>query len=218
MVSPPLQDRTTDARGAPRASIYVAAALYCDGISAPVKIRNISSTGALVEGAVIPSLGALVQLVRGPLIVHGLVVWGTEGQCGLKFSGCVDVQQWSSIPSNGEQQRVDEVVRLVRAGAVPLPVPPLVRLGEPDEIADCEPQISGDLRRACDLLDNLGEILASDLDIVMKHGTALQNLDIAMQVIAAVEAIVSGHHDLEFGASKLLGLRRSADQAIQRGV
>lgn len=216
MVPTSVHSRAADARGASRASLYLAAALYCDGFSSPVKIRNISSTGALIEGLLIPAMGSLVQLVRGDLIVHGLVAWSVEGRCGLKFSGSVDVQRWRAAPSNGEQQRVDEIVRLVKAGAVPLPVPPLSEVGHSDEILDPGLELSGDLRRASGLLDTLGGILASDPDIVTRHGTALQNLDIAMQVIAAVEAIIGGHSDFEIDATKLQGLRRSADQALQR--
>jgi hypothetical protein len=215
MVPKSVHSSAADARGAARASLYIAAALYCDGSPSPVKIRNISATGALVEGAVIPSVGALVQLVRGGLIVHGLVAWCVDGRCGLKFSGCVDVQQWRAVPSNSEQQRVDEVVRLVKAGAVPLPVPPLSQLS-PEAGNDSGAELSGDLQRASELLDNLGAVLAGDPDIVTRHGAAMQNLDIAMQVIAAVQAIIAGHCDFEIDGAKLQGLRRSADQALQR--
>lgn len=217
MVPTSVHNRAADARGAARASLYLAAALYCDGSSSPVKIRNISTTGALVEGTTIPAGGSLVQLVRGGLIVHGLVAWSCEGRCGLKFSGSVDVQQWRASPSNSEQQRVDEIVRLVKAGAVPLPVPPLSQVGEPEEVRDTSSDLSADLARASRLLEILGEVLAGDANIVTQHGTALQNLDIAMQVIAAVEAIMTGECDLEIDATKLQGLRRSADQALQHG-
>ena len=215
MVPTSLQDREAEARAAHRASIYLAAALYCDGSSAPVKIRNISQTGALVEGHALPLDGSLVQLVRGALIVHALVAWASEGRCGLKFSGCIDVQQWRAAPSNGDQQRVDDIVRLVKAGAVPLPVPRLARAdasGSPDDEAA---MIRGDLRRAAELIGNLGELLAGDTDVVMRHGASLQNLDIAMQMITAVEAIIAGHNDPDSDATKLSGLRRSADQALK---
>jgi len=208
-----IQSRDADARGAPRESLYVAATLYRDGSPAPVKIRNMSASGALVEGAVLPSVGTLVQLIRGELIVHALVAWSAERRCGLKFSGSVDARQWRASPINSEQERVDEIVRLVKAGAVPLPVPPLAQFdSEPG------PQLSGDLRRASELLDELGAALASDPDVVTRHADKLQNLDIAMQVIAAVETIVAGRSDLNSDGPKLLALRRSADQALQRGV
>lgn len=205
-----------DARGATRASLYLAASLYCDGTASPVKIRNISSTGALVEGAAIPSIGSLVQLVRGNSIVHSLVAWSADGKCGLKFSGSVDVREWIAAPSNTEQQRVDEVVRLVKAGAVPLPVPQLDEPGSPSNVPGRPQDVSADLRRACELLGNLANAFAGDLDIVTRHGSALQNLDIAMQVITAVDAAVSGESDIVLDATKLLALRKSADQALKQ--
>lgn len=215
MTAASTQSRAAEARTAPRGSLYLAAALYCDGSPVPVKIRNMSISGALVEGAVLPQVGALVQLIRGALIVHALVAWTADGRCGLKFSGAVDVQLWRAATTNAEQQRVDEVVRLVKAGVVPLPVPPLAQ-----STRQAEPgvELSGDLRRASELLDGLGAALASDPDVVMRHGTALQSLDIAMQVIAAVETIIAGRSDLGTDAVKLAGLRRSADQALLRDV
>jgi hypothetical protein len=210
-----VHSRAADARTASRASLYLAAALYCDGSSSPVKIRNISSAGVLIEGGVIPSVGSLVQLVRGGLIVHGLVAWSIEDRAGIKFSGTVDVQQWRAAPKNNEQQRVDDVVRLVKAGAVPLPVTPLAYSRATEDGPDSPADLSGDLRRALALLDGLGGVLAGDTDVVARHGVALQNLDIAMQVISAVEAIVTGQSDPEIDATKLSGLRRSASQALQ---
>jgi hypothetical protein len=170
-----------------------------------------------VEGNVLPDVGALVQLIRGVLIVHALVAWSAEGRCGLKFSGGVDVQQWCSPPVNTEQQRVDEVVRLVKAGVVPLPVPPLAQPGQQTN-GEPGPLLSGDLRRAFELLDNFGAALASDPDVVIRHGPAMQNLDIAMQVIAAVENTISGDSHVKHDGAKFAGLRRSADQALRRAL
>jgi hypothetical protein len=157
-----------------------------------------------------------VQLVRGGLIVHGLVAWSDDRRCGLKFSGRVDVQQWRAAPANLEQQRVDEVVRLVKAGTVPLPVGSLAQSREGIETPGSTEQLSKDLQRASDLLDNLGGLLASDADVVLRHGQSLQDLDIAMQVIAAVAGMVEGNADPRDGGAKLEALRRSADQALQR--
>jgi len=209
------QSRTVDSRETARSSLYLGAALYCDGGSTPARIRNMSSRGALVEAAVVPEVGALVQLIRGTLIVHGLVIWSEEGRCGLKLSGSVDVQQWRSAPANAEQQRVDDVVRVVKAGAVPLPVAEHCDVGRPAGRAVDQDDMAADLRRVTELLDMLGEVLAGDPDVVMRHGTALQNLDISMQVVAAVHAICSGQHDGSYD-HKISGLRKSADQALNR--
>ena len=211
MIPLALQERASDARMATRTSLYLAASLYCDGASFPVKIRNISPSGALLESSTGLALGTLVQLVRGSLIVHGLVAWIDGDRCGLKFSGSIDVQQWRMTPTNGEQQRVDEIVRLVKAGAVPLRVSAL----------SCDPQtalddsgLSADLVRASELLGKLGDRLAKDAIVVAQYSIELQNLDIAMQVVAAVEAILSGKSDVVADRTKILSLRRSANQAL----
>lgn len=200
----------TELREEPRASLYLAASLYCDGQSVPVKIRNLSNTGALIELSAPMAEGGVVQLVRGSLIVHVLIIW-TEGlRCGLKFSGVVDVQRWRITPTNGEQQRVDDIVRTIKAGSVPLRPAAGPRIGDSER----ERPLSADLRLAADLLGTLGECLANDERIIASHGPALQHLDIAMQVIGAVEAILSGQTDLETDATKIISLRRSADQAM----
>lgn len=211
-----IEDRENDARNYPRTSIFLAAALYCDGASSPVKIRNISTSGALVEGSSLPDAGALVQLVRGGLIVHGLVSWSTGARCGLKFSGCIDVQCWRASPSNAEQQRVDEIVRLVKAGAVPLAVPQLEPMSASSAEGDAQP--GADLERAIQLLERLGETLAEDPDVTSRNGTALQNLDIAIQVITAAKSAIAGDRDSDGDAMRLSGLRRSADQALSRSA
>jgi hypothetical protein len=200
---------TSERRAATRASLYLAASLYHDGHAAPVKIRNISATGALLDSAAIFAAGTLVQLVRGSLIVHGLIAWAQNGRYGLKFSGSIDVHQWRMAPANAEQQRIDDVVRLVKAGAVPLPV----NLPPSDPPADVE-SLWEDLQRASDLLAKLGDRLGRDGIVVAQYPTELQNLDIAMQVIAAVGAILSGESDLATGAAKFVNLRKSADQAL----
>lgn len=211
------QSRAADAREAPRLSTFLAATLYCDGASSPVKIRNIASAGALLDAAVVPPAGALVQLVRGGLIVHGLVAWSAEGRCGLKFSGSIDVQEWRAAPANREQERVDEVVRLVKAGAVPLPVASLSQPQDSDEVPDHCGELSGELRRTSDLLESLGEVLANDPDVVARHGDALQSLDIALQMIGSVDAILATHKETCTEAPGRPGLRICADQALLQG-
>jgi hypothetical protein len=172
--------------------------------------------GALLDGAVIPETGSLVQLIRGQLIVHGLVAWSGEGRFGLKFSGRIDVQQWRAATSNTEQERVNEVVRLVKAGVVPLPVQSLSESGR--EMAASRPELARDLRRVAGLLDELGEELAGDADTLARHGLVLQSIDISVQLLAAIEALIGQDQEPRDVALKLEALRRSADQALRRSI
>jgi hypothetical protein len=195
-------DRRTECRS----SLYLTASLYRDGASHPVKIRNISATGALVEAQAAFAPGSLVQLVRGVHSVHGLVLWTETGKLGLKFSGNIDVSQWRKTVRNAEQQRVDDIVRLVKGGAVPLPVnvPP----------GDVPPDIdrpSADLRRASTLLGRLGDRLATDGIVVASYPAELQSLDIAIQMIEAVRLLLESREGLAMDNGKFASLRRSAN-------
>jgi len=196
--------------------ILLSAVLYAEGVPATVTIRDLSPTGAMIEGAALPEPGTIFQLVRGTLIVHGLVAWTGSRRCGLQFSGTVDVSQWRYYTTHVEQQRVDEIVRVVKAGAVPLPVAPRGERSEPDDRAISRQELPEDLRRVAGLLDQLGDSLAADPLVIERHGTALQNLDIAAQVIAAVREVVTGLSSTDIDPTKLTGLRRSADQALLR--
>lgn len=208
--------RIKNARSGSRCSIYLGAALCCDGSSTPVRIRNMSPDGAMIEGAALPDVGRTVQLVRSTLIVHGLVIWSSASRCGLKLSGSVDVQQWRALPINVQQQRVDNVVQLVKAGAVPLPVSASGEQRQRPEAPETGEELPADLRRVSELLSQLGDVLAGDHKIVLQYGTSLQSLDIATQVIDAVREVVKGDHNSASDANKLAGLRRSADQALSR--
>ena len=212
MPQPTEQKASSDRRTANRSSLYLAASLYCDGSVYPVKIRNISSAGALLDTLTVLAPGSLVQLIRGPLIVHALVAWTDQGRLGLKFSGTVDVQRWRQTISNAEQQRVDDVVTLVKAGAVPLQV-----YSSASSLEETNGP-SSDLLRASKLLSRLGDRLANDAIVVANFPGELQNLDIAIQMIEAIAALMELRTDLAIDSTKFASLRRSADQALNRAA
>lgn len=169
-----------------------------------------SVSGALVEGAAVPGVSSEVRLLRGSLAVNATVAWYDEKRCGLQFSESVDVQQWLACPTNVEQRRVDEAVRLIKAGAIPLPDAVENRLGR-DHLTK---QIADDLLRTSLLLETLGNSLASDAATVQQYARELQNLDIAGQTLAALsKAVINGPTD-EAMVSKLDHLRKSAAQAL----
>ena len=57
--------------------MLVAATLHVDGQLLPVRIRNMSVSGALIEAATLPPAGAAVVLERGSLQVAGRISWST---------------------------------------------------------------------------------------------------------------------------------------------
>lgn len=202
-----------EGRQAVRVNLFMAATLHASGVETAVKIRDLSATGAQIECTLMPDIGSAMTLARGRLSVQGHVTWCTERRCGLHFSTRISVPDWMANPVNGEQQRVDHVVALVKAGAVPL----APRASVPARpVAAKADGVGEDLRRVSQLLENLGDALANDPAIVTQHGTTLQNLDIAMQtLIALAESMQANPLAGAASVARLDELRTSCAQALQ---
>jgi len=204
-------DRAADARASPRTNLFLAAVLHGPGYSAPVKVRNMSATGALLEAAAVPHRGAAIRLVRGSLAISGIVVWSAPGRCGLHFSSFICVREWMAPPANGEQQRVDEAVRLLKAGAIPLSAVANSTSGAGSK------EFGGDLRNVARLLETLAEHLIGNEVTLLAHGAELQNLDIAVQTLNAVASALGSESDSPALFSRIENLRTSCHQALARG-
>ena len=76
----------TQNRRARRSNVLMAAALELSGKSIPVKLRNLSAEGALVEGDGLPVEGSEIVFRRQDLSVAGRVVWVSSGRAGLSFN------------------------------------------------------------------------------------------------------------------------------------
>jgi hypothetical protein len=168
-----------EARATARTNLFMAATLDIDGVACPVTIRDLSTAGAQIESTLSPEIGSEATLSRGPLSVQCHVTWCTNRRCGLQFTSPVLVQEWMASPLNRQQQRVDHVVAAVKAGAVPFEAPAGLKAATPAYAAE-------DLKRLSRMLEILGDALANDPAVVMKHGIQLQNLDIALQTLTAL--------------------------------
>jgi hypothetical protein len=198
--------------------MFIAATVCWHQHRNPVKIRNMSVTGALVESPVIPPLGSSVLLLRGSFSAAGRVVWIDRNRCGLHLSAAVNVRDWMALPANTEQQRVDQIVALVKAGAIPIPAGSLAeRLELPASLTN--DRLTEDLGLISQLIDDLGDDLASDPETLMHHGTKLQNLDIAMQMLTAICNALSAE-DRGDGSrmARLEDLRTSCGQALGKAA
>lgn len=213
--------RQLDARIAPRTNMFIAATMCWDQHRNPVKVRNMSITGALVESPVVPTTGTSVLIVRGSYSARGRVIWADKNRCGLHLSEAVNVREWLAPPSNTEQQRVDQIVALVKAGAVPLPTGTFTgRTDRPALPASLSTdQLTCDLSLISRLIEDLGDDLASEPATLMRHATKLQNLDIAMQMLTAICNEI-GASDQGDGTrmARLEDLRTSCGQALGKAA
>ncbi len=56
-----------------------------------VAVRNLSCTGAMIEGTTVPPAGREVILKAGPLDCFGRVVWTEGNRCGLHFDEPIEM-------------------------------------------------------------------------------------------------------------------------------
>lgn len=202
-----------DSRAQLRSSMFLAAVMRAGSEQSTVKIRNMSSHGAMVESSVTPAVGSEVNLIRGALVCRGTVMWRSPDRCGLRFTSEVFVKDWLAAPTKAQQQRVDDIVALVKAGAADL------SLGSDDpHEARSHEQIVDDLAAVVRLMQDLGDDLAASEETLERHGMKLQNLDIAMQMMRAVASeLTSGGASGSGSIARLKDLRVACAQALSAG-
>jgi hypothetical protein len=76
-----------------RSNVLMSASLELSGTSLPVKLRNLSADGALVEGDSLPVEGAAILFRKGDLSVQGCVAWVKGHQAGVAFARNLDPDQ-----------------------------------------------------------------------------------------------------------------------------
>ena len=161
-----------EGRRHPRRHLFVAATLYSDMGAAPVRIRNMSQSGGLIEAPAIPDPGVAILLKRGSLEVAGQIAWRVDRKAGIIFSSAVNVSDWMSRQVR-HQERVDEIVSSLKSG------------GQPDVTVDAEnafrvTSIVAELAALRSDLVQLGNGLASDSILVATH-PEIQFIDISIQ-------------------------------------
>ncbi len=168
--------------------MFLVATLYFGGASSPVRVRNMSTTGALIEGAAMPAAGAAIILRRGALEAPATTAWSEAGKAGLAFEGPVEVSEWLPAKEGQRQTQIDKVafgLKHIAQTVAPAPVP-LVERAAPTmavlaELAALQAQIG-----------QLGDQLAGDA-FVLAHHPEVQNLDAAGQRVGRImEALRTG--------------------------
>jgi hypothetical protein len=169
----------SESRFSERANLFVMAAIFVGLASEPVKMRNLSPDGALIEGASLPQLGTKVRLCRANLEVDGEIMWCVGGRAGLRFQSPVVVADW--LPAGSAkvaQQRVDQLVQKFKH---------VGRNNSPSSATIAE--IDGKRIDQVELvhlkaaIESLAEDLAADPAIVERHWSKLQTLDIVGQAL-----------------------------------
>ena len=77
---------TSQNRRSRRSNVLLAASIELSGTVVPVKLRNLSTEGALVEGDSLPVEGSEVLFRRNDLSVISRLAWVHEKQAGVAFN------------------------------------------------------------------------------------------------------------------------------------
>jgi hypothetical protein len=157
--------------------LFVAATLYSDSGSAPVNIRNLSHSGALIEGAVLPDVGTGIALKRGQLHAAGRIAWRSDRRAGLSLDAFVHIADWMSRTGTAGQQRVDAEVASIKEQAA--------AGGKLAETASNPASVEMELTQLRAELGALENALIADVILVATH-PEIQMLDIACQRIDRV--------------------------------
>lgn len=173
---------------ATRKNLMLAASIESAGSKAPVRIRNLSETGAMLDGAALPGPGASLLLIRADIQVSASVVWCAGGRCGICFDNvAASVDEWVTgkraavFAGHQGQARVDAIQNAVRSGAA-LPAD-TAAAGTAISTAELERRIAEEIIYVQRLIDALGEELIEDPVMLQRHSRVLQNLDRASQVL-----------------------------------
>jgi hypothetical protein len=180
----------TDHRVETRSNLFVMAALYTGAGSMPVRIRNMSASGALVEAADLPAVGTHVRLSRGSISVTGEIIWADKQKAGMHFDSPTAPNDWMPRGNRGAgQQLADEVVHQTRLGSAVRTV---------TSAPAHAPQLSEELLRLHEVLMRAGEELASSDGLAASHLLALQEIDGAAQRLAKLAGDVDAGNPASF--------------------
>jgi len=169
----------------PRKNLLLSASIEAGGLKAPVRIRNLSEGGAMIDGTALPDVGTALVLRRLEIEIGATTVWRASGRCGMKFEGSVSVEEWVSgvrrLSFGTGQARVDAIQAAIRSGA-PLPAESEEH-DPPVELPPVESRIAEEISYARHLLDKVGDELTDDPVILQRYSHSLQGFDEACQIL-----------------------------------
>lgn len=206
-MTPQTSPNVTDLRAAGRSSLFLAATISVNDRTSAIRIRDLSSSGAQMEGADLPEVDLMVLISRGDLSVTGKVVWRRQQRCGVRFDNSLLLDDWLAGKGHRGQRRVDRIISKMRSGKfLPETTPDRSSCGDPRLLAK---RIADELAYVTRLLEGLSEGLANEPATVMRHLAELQDLDVASQILGHLGSIITSHEpDAAMRAIGMESLRR----------
>ena len=179
----------------PRKNVLLSATIEAGKLKVPVRIRNLSESGAMLDGAALPDPGAALTLRRLQVEIGATVMWCEAGRCDVTFDGLVCVEDWvagSCLPQRfvaPGQARVDAIQSALRRGEAPPEAAPPP--GRQVPVGDLEQHIAAEIEMVRRLLETVGDELSDDPALLMRYAEALQRFDFGCQVLGHLAAVLS---------------------------
>jgi hypothetical protein len=185
----------------------LAATIKAGPATVPVRIRNLSEVGAMIDGPTLPGAGSTLTLTRLALTIVARVIWNHDGRCGLSLEHPIVVDDWitgAATPAGAGQSRVDFLQLAIRTGAAL----PAEALATPPDARPIEQRIAAELARVKRVLDKVSGELTDDVEVLARHERAMQDFDIAAMVVAELaEVLAADDRERAAGAVHMHDLR-----------
>ena len=138
-----------------------------------MRIRNLSTSGALLEGGDFPGEGKKAQLRRGSLCVPGEIAWQNGKFCGLRFDHAILVQEWVKRGGSEAQMRVDATIAQFRGGMAG------ASLRAPVNRDTAVQNFASELLQICERVATLPNMTVSLAEEVMKIEALARSMEVA---------------------------------------
>lgn len=161
-----------------RTRLFLSATIGFGAASATVRVRDLSASGARIEGDNLPIVGASASMNRGALVAGGTIIWREHSAAGIRFDQPLELERWmpglmARDPEEGEH--------LAAAPSVP-------SLGEAE--ATLRQRLAEELDYVARLLESLGTDLGRDPLIIARYGQQLQNVAMSTQILGHIGTVL----------------------------
>jgi hypothetical protein len=188
----------------------LAATAQVSGLSVNVRIRNISETGALIEGDVLPEVGTILRLQRGDHEAGAEVMWAKAGRCGVRFGGAIDVAAWIGTQAAAARASFSDADSQVP----PLPAS-LLPQAPPRDL--CEAQmprrVGEELAYVQRLIEGIGNELAGNPLIVHRYARTFQDFDLASQILGHLARVLMADDSIR--AAERVGMQELRNRLLR---
>jgi hypothetical protein len=169
-------DDVQDIRDGARRNMFLAAVLRRGTEQAPVKIRNMSALGALIDSPIVPEPNSRIELIRGQYVAEGRVVWSEPRRCGIRFLSQLSVNDWlAPVEAQPALRSIEEAPLLAEPASV-------TRETSTPELTATVP--ADDLLQVAKLVEQAARTLARNPSFLRDHMTEGRNLICAMQMLS----------------------------------